>query len=140
MSCNAARWLDARRVALVAVVIAAFGVGAAASAGAAPITEFNLPAGMTATSLIDGPDGALWFAETTAGGPEIGRITTGGTITTTPVTTAGDISSMALATNGTIWFSISDGAQEVGELTPLGQVTIINPGMPGLNPGQFPRK
>ena len=125
-------------VALVAVAIVA--AAAAARASAAPLTEFNLPAGTTATNLIDGPDGALYFAETTATGQKIGRITTSGTITTTPVNTAGDISSMALAANGTIWFSISDGATGVGKFTPPDQVTIINPGMGGLSANAIPNE
>jgi streptogramin lyase len=134
------RTLAQRAVGVCAgMVIAAFGIGAA-TASAAPLAEFNLPAGASATSLIDGPDGALYFAETTTTGQKIGRITTSGTITTTPVNTAGDISSMALAANGTIWFSISDGALGVGKLTPSGQVTIINPGMDGLSANAIPNE
>ncbi len=98
------------RVVIALIAVAIVGAASAARVSAAPLTEFNLPAGTSATNLIDGPDGALYFAETTPTGQKIGRITTSGTITTTPVNTAGDISSMALAANGTIWFSISDGA------------------------------
>jgi hypothetical protein len=51
-------------IVLLAVMLAAVaGAAMAATAGAAPITEFNLPMSASATSLIDGPDGALYFAE-----------------------------------------------------------------------------
>ena len=121
------------------MVVAAFGVGAAA-APAAPITEFNLPAGTTATSLIVGDDAALWFGETTAANkPEIGRITTAGTITqiATGFSTGAQIHALAEGAGGTIWFS-DTGTKAIGEVSPSGQVTEIPAGTGGLNAGSAP--
>ena len=126
-------------VTLVAVTIAA-AAAAAARASAAPLTEFNLPTGTTATSLIDGTDGALWFAETTAAGkPEIGRITTAGVITqiTTGFSTGAQIHALAEGVGGTIWFS-DTGTKAIGEVSPSGQVTEIPAGTDGLNAGSAP--
>jgi virginiamycin B lyase len=120
------------------MVAAASGVGATA-ASAAPITEFNVPAAIAVTSLIDGADGALYFGKTTsAGTPAIGRITTSGTITSFPVPSAGDVASLALGAGGTIWFSIADTAHAIGKLSPSGQVTVITPGNDGLDPNAVP--
>src|ERR1700733_5609667 len=113
-------------IVLAAVVIAA--ATAAARASAAPLTEFNLPAGAKASSLIAGPDGALWFGEMTAAGtPALGRITTAGTITSKPVSPTGDIGDLAVGANGTIWFTLIDTVHAIGELSSSGQVTLITP-------------
>ena len=51
------------------------------------ITEFPIPtSGSMPHSIVNGPDGNLWFTELQ--GNNIGRITTGGTITEFPVPTA----------------------------------------------------
>jgi len=131
--------MSLRVVLIVAAVIGALAFGPQRAA-AAPLTEFNLPTGATASSLIDGPDGALYFAETTsAGKAEIGRITTGGTITSTPpLLTTGDVSDLADGAGGTIWFSIAGTDHAIGKLTPAGQVTLFGPGTNGLNMGAVP--
>jgi virginiamycin B lyase len=127
-------------LALVAALLAAAVIAAtAASAGATPLTEFSLPAGTTAGHLIDGPDDALWFGETTAAGtPELGRITTAGVITSTPVAPAGDVGDLALGAGGAIWFTLVDSAHAIGERTASGQINLITPGMDGLNVGASP--
>jgi len=120
------------------MVLAVLGVGVA-TASAAPITEFNVPNATAVSSLIDGPDGALYFGETTtAGTPAIGRITTTGTITSIPVPSTGDIESLALGAGGTIWFSIADTAHAIGKLASSGQVTVITPGNDGLGANAIP--
>ena len=127
---------------VAAIVVALMGLLglAAARAGAAPMTEFKLPAGDSVGSLIDGPDGALWFGdETSANVPELGRITTAGAITTKAVAPAGNIGDLAVGANGTIWFTmIGTVSQAIGERTASGQIKIITPGMDGLNPGAAP--
>jgi streptogramin lyase len=128
-------------VTLVAVTIAA--AAGAARAGAAPLTEFDLPTGTTATSLIDGTDGALWFAETTAAGtPEIGRITTAGVITqiTNGFLPGAQLHAIAAGAGGTLWFSDTGTTKAIGEVTPSGQVTEVKAGTPasGLNAAAVP--
>jgi len=132
---------------VIAVVVVMLAVGAiaatAASAAAAPLTEFDLPTGTSATSLIDGTDGALWFAETTSGGkPEIGRITTAGVITqiTNGFDTHAELHAVAAGANGTLWFADDGTPKAIGEVSPSGQVTEIPAGNPGsgLNAGAVP--
>ena len=126
-------------IALVVVVITA--AAGTARASAAPLTEFNLPAGAKASSLIAGPDGALWFGEmTTAGKPALGRITTAGTITSTPISATGDVGDLAVGANGTIWFTLIDTANAIGERTAAGQINLITPGMGGLSAGAIPNE
>ncbi len=125
---------------LVAMVVAAFGI-TTATAGATPLTEFDLPAGTSASSLIEASDGALWFAETTGtGAPEIGRITTAGVITqiTTGFLPGAVIHDITTGANGTIWFSDNGATKALGEVTPSGQVTEIPAGMGGLDAGAVP--
>jgi streptogramin lyase len=125
-------------IALVAVVIAAAAVAAtSAAASAAPLTEFPLPTGATARNLIDGPDGALWFGEKTAAGkPALGRITTAGVITATPVAPTGNINDLAVGAGGTIWFTLDTNV--IGELSASGTINLITPGMDGLSIGAAP--
>jgi streptogramin lyase len=119
-------------IALVAVVIAT--AAATARASAAPLTEFTLPAGTTATTLIDGTDGALWFGETTsANKPEIGRITTAGVITqiTNGFLPGAVVHAVAAGAGGTLWFADNGATKAIGKVTPSGQVTEIKAGTPG---------
>ncbi len=74
-------------------------------------TEFDLPTpNATPIGIVEGPDGAFWFAEKT--GNKIGRITTGGTITEFPLPTpnAGPDAMMA-GPDGNIWFSQTEVSQ-----------------------------
>lgn len=69
-------------LAAIAVALGVMLAVGAVRAGAAPLTEFKLPAGTSVTSLIDGGHRTMWFGEMTgAGNAEIGRITTAGKIT-----------------------------------------------------------
>jgi virginiamycin B lyase len=128
-------------IAMIAVVIAV--AAAAARASAAPLTEFPLPAGTTATTLIDGTDGALWFGETTSTNkPEIGRITTAGVITqiTSGFLPGAVVHAVAAGAGGTIWFADDGTTKAIGKVTAAGQVTEIPAGTPGsgLNAGAVP--
>jgi streptogramin lyase len=132
-------WGSWTRVAFALVIVTIANAAWAPRAGAAPLTEFDLPVNATARNLIDGPDGALWFAEKTATGTNaIGRITTAGTITGTPVSSAGDVGELAFGVGGTLWFTIDDGGKAIGERSSSGQITLITPGMDGLNMGAAP--
>ncbi|HKD10429.1 MAG TPA: hypothetical protein VKE50_00065, partial [Thermoanaerobaculia bacterium] len=59
-------------------------IGRSTTAGV--ITEVPLTSGSVPEGIAPGPDGALWFAE--SGSNNVGRITTGGTVTEFPIPTS----------------------------------------------------
>jgi len=64
---------------------------------------------------VAGPDGALWFAESS--GNNIGRITTSGAITEYPVpTVAGGLGGITAGPDGALWF-IEEGSGKIGRIT-----------------------
>ena len=70
-----------------------------------------------------GPDGNLWFTD--AGQNAIGRITTGGVITTFPVPTAASgVFGIIRAPDGNLWFT-EQAANKLGRITPAGVVTEL---------------
>jgi virginiamycin B lyase len=81
------------------------------------------------TSIVEGPDGALWFTE--GRDDEIGRITAGGEVTEYPLlstsTFSGDI---AVGPDGNLWFSESN-TDKLGRITTDGVVTEFD--VPGEN-------
>jgi virginiamycin B lyase len=80
-----------------------------------------------------GPDGALWFVETTT--QQIGRISTEGVITEFPLEEGGIAEGqgfIAVGPDGALWFNMDD-ANQLGRITPTGEITQIN--LPeGLSP------
>ncbi len=114
------------------VVWCAFACFTASAVAARPgtITIFPAP---TAGGLTAGPDGNVWFTETTG----IGRITPSGTITTFPAPVDGDVGITA-GSDGNIWFT-EWGADHtnIGRITPSGTVTEYLNGSYGgkINPG-----
>jgi streptogramin lyase len=129
------------RVVVTLVAAAITAAAGAARAGATPLTEFDLPPGTTATSLIDGDDGALWFAETTATmQPEIGRITTAGVITqlTNGFLPGAQLHALATGAGGTIWFADDGITKAIGRVSSTGQITEIKASTGGLNAGAVP--
>ena len=76
-------------------------------------------------SITAGPDGALWF--TTEGSQIIGRITTGGVITTYPVPALIFPTSITSGPDGALWFI---GLYKIGRVATNGSVTIF-PASPG---------
>ena len=84
--------------------------------------EFALPTpNATPIGIVEGPDGAFWFAEKT--GNKIGRITLDGAITEFPLPTpnAGPDAMMA-GPDGNLWFSMTE-VSRVARLTPTGTFT-----------------
>jgi virginiamycin B lyase len=82
-------------------------------------TEFAIP---TAAShpygITTGPDGNLWFTEST--GNNVGRITTSGAITEFPVpTTASGPAGIVAGPDGNLWF-VESAASKVGKMTTAG--------------------
>ena len=105
------------------------GLGAAtashAHAAANPgFTEFPLTSGYDRPLEIAlGPDGNLWFTELT--GPNIGRITTAGTITEFPVPSNSSFlqtGGMVAGPDGNMWFT-DTGNNSIGQITMAGVIT-----------------
>ncbi len=106
-------------------------IGRITIAGA--ITEFPLPAaGSAPASIVSGPDGALWFAETAA--DTIGRIATNGTITEFPLApsaaTSPALGAIAVGSDGALWFiggqtPVTVGSAVIGRITTTGNVTFF---------------
>ncbi len=70
---------------------------------------------MDPTSIVAGPDGAIWFTESSA--QAIGRITTTGTITTIP-TPGLQPNSIAVGSDGNIWFTDDSDNNTVDRINP----------------------
>jgi streptogramin lyase len=107
--------------------------------------QFNVPTpNAFAYGMIVGSDGALWFTEYNAN--QIGRITTNGNITETPITTGNHISNaITSGPDGNIWFSEGP-SNSIGELvlnhppsnvTPTLTAATINEGQSATLGGTF---
>jgi sugar lactone lactonase YvrE len=86
-------------------------------------TEFPLPTPNALPGLIiSGPDGNLWFTETTTN--KIGRITPNGTIMEFPIPGAGNIGALGIAAgpDGNVWFTQPQ-LSEIARITPAGTIT-----------------
>src|SRR5262245_19228056 len=86
---------------------------------------FPTPTGQsTPTVITPGPDGNLWFTETT--GNRIGRITPAGVITEFPLPTAGSLpSGITTGPDRNLWFT-EPGNAKIGRITPSGTITEFN--------------
>lgn len=92
------------------------------------ITQFPIPsAGAAPLGITKGPDGAMWFTEDGTG--KLGRITTNGTVTETPLSSAygGSIQpypdGIATGSDGALWYT--DRTEVViGRVTTTGSVSI----------------
>jgi streptogramin lyase len=81
-------------------------LASARTAAAPTITEFPIPT--AASSIVAGPDGALWYNQ--RGGKKIGRITTAGTVTEflIPVPPRAWVyTGLAAGSDGALWFGIA---------------------------------
>jgi virginiamycin B lyase len=80
-----------------------------------------------------GPDGALWFVETTT--QQIGRISVDGTVTEFPLPDGGIAEGqgfIAVGPDGALWFNMDD-ANQLGRITSSGEITHVD--LPeGLSP------
>ena len=95
------------------------GVGDAFAASVGQVTEFSIPTAHSGLHQIAaGPDGNLWFTESSA--EQIGRITPTGQLTEFSVPTAdGQPEGIAAGPDGSLWFTDNG----IGRITPAGQVT-----------------
>jgi sugar lactone lactonase YvrE len=101
-------------------------VGRMTTAGA--VTQFPLEAGSRPTSIVVGPDGALWFNEERAG--KIGRITTSGEIQLFALPPGTEPRQIVVGAEGALWFGESGQSRlydrvsnRIGRITTEGQVT-----------------
>jgi streptogramin lyase len=120
----------AARSALAGVLLAVGVVGSAA----ASVSEFPVAPGAGPAQIAVGPDQALWFTD--RGSSEIGRITTGGALSTPfgGLTAASAPQGIVSAPDGNLWFTeFSNNA--LGRITPSGTVTEFSLAGLGANRG-----
>ena len=84
------------------------------------ITEY--PVSTSSFGIAAGPDGALWF--TGYSGNSIGRLTTGGALSTFPVPTASaGPYIIAVGSDGALWFTEEQNGNNIGRITTTGAIT-----------------
>jgi streptogramin lyase len=105
----------------------------AAPGSPATVTEFPLPhANSRPYTIVTGPDGNLWFTESTRS--TIGRITPTGTITEwhTPDDGTGPYG-LTLGSDGNLWFT-ERFANRIGKITTSGTITEYDLPTPNAQP------
>jgi virginiamycin B lyase len=95
-------------------------------------SDATITAGM---SIVEGSDGALWFAN----GKSIGRITTGGTVSSFTSDDVNPVDALAPAPDGSLWFVQERGFNNktIGHILMDGTITTYSatvPGFPGASP------
>ncbi len=97
------------------------------------VTEYALPAGQVSpTFLVNGADGALWFADDTP--LSLNRITTSGVITQIASFQEGSAGGLVVGPDGNFW--LTDGNLDlIDRITPTGQITSY----PTPTPSSLPR-
>ena len=90
------------------------------------ITEYDLPgAGSNPEQLVLGPDGNMWFTESTVNGGTIGRVSADGSIATFALPEGHELGGIAPGRDGTLWFTDAVFGQRrivgrIGRITPTG--------------------
>ena len=120
-------------------VLHASPTGGIHAAPAGNITEFPVPtAYRDLGGITAGPDGNLWFTEST--GNKIGRISPSGAITEFPLPTANSgPEGITAGPDGNLWFTESTG-NKIGHISPSGAITefplpTANSGPEGITAG-----
>lgn len=117
-------WLTAIPASLLSFVVIGGMTARVAQAQSPGVTEYPITSGdVRPQGLVTGPDGNLWFSETT--GPNIGKITPSGTITEYPVPSNASFVQTPWITNGpdgNLWFS-DWGNNAIGKITTSGTIT-----------------
>ena len=105
------------------------------------VTQYPLPsqASCVATgacegpgTIIEGPDGAMWFLTNNGGANLVGRIDMGGSITQfLPTNSNSGINDITSGPDGNIWFTMAPGGSanlptRIGRMTPTGSVKYFN--------------
>ena len=89
--------------------------------GGQTFNEFRICSAGGPIQIASGPDGALWFTEST--GNRIGRITTNGDVSEFPIPTANSQpEGIATGPDGALWFTESLG-NKIGRITTAGVIT-----------------
>jgi virginiamycin B lyase len=102
----------------------------AASAVRAQIVEYPTT-GAGPQSIVNGPDGALWFTE--SAGNKIGRITTQGVITEYALAGGTFPTAITEGSDGNLWFT-EENAFAIGRITPTGAIqSFPMPALPGFS-------
>jgi hypothetical protein len=90
-------------------------------------SQFPVKPGTAPWGIVSGPDGALWFSEssTILAPDKIGRITTAGVITDFPVITSPSLPQLITAgPDGALWFTETN-ANKIGRITTAGAVSEL---------------
>ena len=105
----------------------------------ASITEFPIPSmSPSASQIVAGPDGNLWFTENDPVSNSIGRITPSGQITEFKLPTSGaNPYGITVGPDNNLWFTEEFGSN-IGRITTSGQITEF-PIAAGGSSGQFPQ-
>jgi virginiamycin B lyase len=100
------------------------------------IVEYKVQNARAVEGITQGPDGALWFTETTKdGAAAIGRITVSGAITEYPIAGSGRIGgAIVTGPDGNIWFGYQS---KVGRITPAGVITLFPIPIPAGYTGSY---
>lgn len=108
------------------------------------ITEFQLPACHYPLHIVTGGDGSLWFTEQING--QVGRVTTGGTISEFDIPNVGAMATpfaIAAGSDGNVWFSENtnntlDIVTSSGTVSVILPLTLQNASVSGLTEGPNP--
>jgi streptogramin lyase len=101
-------------------------VAASATAGSTEVDEFSLPSGNQPVAITRGPDGNLWFTESTAwfaNGTAIGRITPAGEIAEFPgAHPSSSFQAIVAGPDGNLWFTEN---AAIGRITTSGSISTF---------------
>ena len=88
------------------------------------ITTFPLGSSAAPWGIVEGPDGNLWFTQSSAAASAIGRITPGGVITlfTSGLTAGSEPEGITVGPDGNLWFT-ENAAAKIGTITPSGVIS-----------------
>lgn len=95
---------------------------------AAKVIEYPIPTPNTQPArIINGPDANLWFTQSSFGASGIGRITTGGAVTSFPTAVGSQPFGIATGPDGNLWFTEgSFTSPKIGRITTSGAITEFN--------------
>jgi streptogramin lyase len=90
------------------------------------VTGFPVVAGgccADPSSIVPGPDGAMWFTESTLGGNAIGKVTMGGGVTEFGGLSANSQPTAITSAGGALWFTEAHAGGKIGRITTAGSVS-----------------